>query len=323
MGLPVTIYRSTDPGSPLYKPGAPLKPSDWLPVFQKCLVDGYGTKAGLGWTLDYGSVAELKMVFRNSIADGGSGGAVKIESNPSTDTVTSGLKFTCANGITGLDAFDRRVGSVSTLAESNGWYIKGWTLIGTSRGFWFIIEANGNTAVSMNTNCYHYTACFFIGDIDSFIPNDSGIFTCLASGYGRDDPMVDLPTSRDRAMILGSPNGTAARATLYEATGGSLYATYSTRSGGHNATSSGATLQDPQGLGVPIDLLPEVLVGGSGSVTLPRIRGVVPGLYTTSYIGWGNDQLPIIRNYGGVDYYLNSGYYIPRAFIQASGEWYV
>lgn len=323
MGLPVTIYRSTDPGSPLNKGPVPLKPSDWLPVFQKCLVDGYGTKAGLGWTLEYGSVAELKMVFRNSIADGGSGGAVQIQSHQGTDTTSSGLRYTCANGIGGFDAFDRRVGSLFTLSESNGWYIRAWTLIGTSRGFWFIIEANGNSAAVMNTNCYQYTACFFIGDIDSFIPNDSGVFTCVSSGYGHSDPMVDTGTSRERAMILGSPNGTAANATLYEATGGSLYATYSTRNGGYNSQSTGATLPDPQSAGVPIDLMPEVLVGGNGSVTLPRIRGVVPGLYTTSYIGWANETLPIIRNYDGIDYYLNSGYYIPRAFIQASGEWYV
>ena len=48
MASPVTIYRWDDVGAPQIVDG---KPSEYMNMLKKCLVEGYGSKASLGWTV--------------------------------------------------------------------------------------------------------------------------------------------------------------------------------------------------------------------------------------------------------------------------------
>ena len=88
MGLPVTVYRYTDPGAPQVNNGTP---SEWINVLKKVLVEGYGTKVGLGWTVEFENAAAFKIAFRNKVADGGSGGYVQFSSNGAVNTVNATL----------------------------------------------------------------------------------------------------------------------------------------------------------------------------------------------------------------------------------------
>lgn len=52
--MAVTIYRSTDAGAPALPANANyVGASFYMDIIKKCLVDGYGSKAGAGWTLVY------------------------------------------------------------------------------------------------------------------------------------------------------------------------------------------------------------------------------------------------------------------------------
>lgn len=52
--MAVTIYRSTDSGAPALPANANyVGASFYMDIIKKCLVDGYGSKAGAGWSLVY------------------------------------------------------------------------------------------------------------------------------------------------------------------------------------------------------------------------------------------------------------------------------
>lgn len=59
MSLPVTMYRWDDPGAPQLD----LNNGSMLQVLKKCLIDGYGTKQGAGWTLNEISADNNNMIF--------------------------------------------------------------------------------------------------------------------------------------------------------------------------------------------------------------------------------------------------------------------
>ncbi|MCG8392865.1 MAG: hypothetical protein MI745_07265 [Pseudomonadales bacterium] len=52
--MPVTIYRSTDAGAPTFPAlSAQAQPGFFIDLLKACLVDGYGSKPGAGWSVDY------------------------------------------------------------------------------------------------------------------------------------------------------------------------------------------------------------------------------------------------------------------------------
>jgi hypothetical protein len=52
--MAVTIYRSTDAGAPAFPASGAQNGAGYImDVMKACLVDGYGSKPGAGWTLDY------------------------------------------------------------------------------------------------------------------------------------------------------------------------------------------------------------------------------------------------------------------------------
>ncbi|MGE3907973.1 MAG: hypothetical protein AB7K36_01385, partial [Chloroflexota bacterium] len=56
------IYRSTDSGAPVLTGQA----GSLLNLLDKCLVDGYGSKAAAGWSRPY--TGTNKTAYRNSVA---------------------------------------------------------------------------------------------------------------------------------------------------------------------------------------------------------------------------------------------------------------
>lgn len=57
--MPVTLYSSSDAGAPALRGNSP---GDLINLLEKCLVSGYGSKAGAGWTMPYsgGNVAAFR-----------------------------------------------------------------------------------------------------------------------------------------------------------------------------------------------------------------------------------------------------------------------
>jgi hypothetical protein len=65
MGAP-TVYKSTDDNAPVLNGIA----GSLINLLRKVLVDGFGTKAGAGWTLEFLNTAETIAVFRNDSVSG-------------------------------------------------------------------------------------------------------------------------------------------------------------------------------------------------------------------------------------------------------------
>ena len=71
MAQAVTICRHTDEGAPQIVEG---RPSEYYDVFKKCLVEGFGNKSPLGWTITEEHTDSPFIAFQNDINNGGSGG---------------------------------------------------------------------------------------------------------------------------------------------------------------------------------------------------------------------------------------------------------
>ncbi|MEL4429817.1 hypothetical protein [Shewanella mangrovisoli] len=318
MGLPVRYYHSTDAGAPITQI---TKPSDYITILKACLVDGYGTKAGAGWTLEFEDTTAKKAVFRNSVADGGSGGAVQVQPH-GTDASGNYVRFTAAGAITAIDTFVNRIPYRAYYTNSSATYSNGWMVVATSRGFWVIVNpgtgASGDTN-SANQGTYVISQpTFFVGDIQSAIPNDLGVFTIVCSTASQGvDYLLNSST------VLLNSGDIATGAYLYATDGSASGSAYSHFDKGPNTTASTGNNTDPTVDGVPIDIQPVTLFGGSNtSIALPRFRGIVPGLFFTNYYGFRGFSTPIIRTFDGVDYRLITGYRVAHLFVQMSGEWY-
>ncbi|MBO2563807.1 hypothetical protein [Shewanella algae] len=310
MGLPVTIYSSDDAGAP----GVITKPSDLIAVLKACLVDGYGNKSPLGWSVSFEDQANAKIVFRNSIADGGTGGAIQVEPTDG-DSVGANVSVTAANQITAIDNFINNAGN--RYFRTNLPNSKGWIVIGTSRGFYFkqrtwrnVIGENGTSAE------YNGSIMLFVGDLDSFAPSDQGCFTLLANnGSGSADSYQRMQFSATSALYC----------TLYDTDGGNNATTYSAAVPNyHPIYSESLPDADFEVSGAPISFMPVQMAGGnSSSVLAPTCRAIVPGLFLTPFVGFRLRAIPIFINVAGVDYYIDDGAFVSQFLFQCSGEWYV
>jgi hypothetical protein len=317
MGLPVTVYRNTDAGAP----AVPTKPSEWITVLKKCLVEGYGAKTPLGWVLDFEDASNVKAVFRNSAADGGSGGAVQIEAHSAgANTAGSLVRITCANSITGIDSFFNKVG-YRTMATSNSLgNVRGWMIIGTSRGFWLIQESGETLNNSYNTGPFSHREYYFIGDVESFVPNDMSTFTLITTG----NAMIDSASTAYGENLGSLGAGAKFSCGLYDTDGGSGSATYSSDWTAVSPYAYETITTDPQVIGVPINLKKISLCHTAYTlVKLPACRGMATGIFGTNFVGYGGHPLPLIRTFEGNEYVLVTGMQSGSLFIQMSGEWYV
>ncbi|MGI2222360.1 hypothetical protein [Shewanella oncorhynchi] len=313
MGLPVTVYRNTDAGAPV---GMPTKPSDWLKILKACLVDGFGTKASLGWTLDFGSLAELKMVFRNSVADGGSGGAVQVEAHAGTDAVGQLVRFTPAKQITALDTYIEKMGYRCFATTSNSAYVTGWTVVGCGRAFYVMQEGVFNT---LTTSFYNHQRRLWIGDLQSTIPNDQHIFT-MVSGNGGGSAMTDSTNTTYQQADFCVSATTSVVCGVYASDGSGASATY----GDANINIGGTPIStDIAGINVPILFHPlTVSLPSTDSVVLPSCKGIVPGLFHSRLSGFYGASTPISFTVDSVNYDVCYGRYAPHIYVQTNGEWY-
>lgn len=312
MGLPVTVYRYTDPGAPQITNGTP---SEWINVLKKVLVEGYGSKAALGWTLEFENAGAFKVAFRNNVAEGGSGGYVQFWSSYGSNSANEPMKVKCALGMTALDTFIKAGPGRQIFNTGN---MRGWEIIGTSRGFYFtVLWTYPPIQMGISTSSSGYHNCYFIGDIDSKIANDNNCFT-----------LVD--TINTTSDSYGSSQGIASSSNLYmyiysvtgEAIGGphvglkSLFSFIDTSLDGN-----------AEALGVDHNMFPAHITteiannNANTSISLPYFRGFVPGLYYSSFAGYRNENWPkeLVRD--GITWVLLRAYVATRYWIK-TGTWY-
>lgn len=317
MGLPVTVYRSTDVGAPV---GTAANPLDWITILKKCLVEGYGSKSPLGWTLEFENAATYAAVFRNNPVIG-SGGYFQIASSNGTNGTNVAIDLSIAKGMTGVGVYidkilQRRLGLFNTRTN-------GWVVIGTSRGFWMLQNSSEST---WSTSTGYSSACWtvFVGDIETFDPNDTSPFTLVHGVSGTGDS-----TSASYQDNLGS-SSTGAVAIMYPAASGTGRSEYRVES---NMVAFGTTDLNTGGIfatNLPMVFMPAILRRGTVaspsaniavSDNLPYLRGVIPALVIPSIQG-GRTLTGFDYTFDGVLYRVVQGYSNTMYWLKMEGEWY-
>ncbi|MEI8616064.1 hypothetical protein P4S54_21370 [Shewanella sp. PP-He15 brown] len=313
MGLPVTVYRYTDEGAPQLVTSSA---SEWITILKKCLVEGYGSKSALGWTVAFEDALNFKIAFRNTTLNGGSGGYFQFNG---ANTATATCTLRCAESMTALDSFIKQVPARGLRGQNT---YRGWEIIGTSRGFYLILHRTSNLLMSdtTDTSQYIYYQTYFIGDVDSLYANDQSLFTLVSGTSG-------VATTNSHGV-----NHLTKYATLYDADAGagspieySATAFFPmSNNTAYNVNAETAGLQhilSPVTLTCSIAITDRNGVLAPSSLITPFARAKVPGLYQSSCMGYRNDNWPIDVPMNGVMHTLLRSNYAPSLWINMV-TWY-
>lgn len=307
MGLPVTIYRYTDAGAPQLTNGTP---SEWINILKKVLVEGYGSKVPLGWTLEFENAGAFKVAFRNSLANGGSGGYVQFSSATGTNAANTALNIQSAASMSAIDSFIKP-GYVRGLASVG---IRGWEIIGTSRGFYIIGHYTTSLTNGISLSATNYPNQYFVGDIESYTPNDAGVFTIASATNAQND-------ESNSTGLAGNNNDVFAR--LYATDGGNTSYMYSASK--TFPISSTSVDGNAESLGLNHQMIPLIFTGNystmNTSTTSPYCRGQLPGLHSSSFAGYRTENWPKELTQGGVTFVLLRAYISTRLWVK-TGTWY-
>jgi len=304
MPTPVTVYRWDDVGAPQLNTG---KPSEIINVLKKCLVEGYGSKLPLDWSIVFEDNVTQKIVFQNKVAAGGSGGMVRFRSNTATDANYTVMRFVAAKNFADIDNPFQPGYEQAFRQESVNQ--KGWVIIGTAKAFYFMIcllpslTANGSKMGSSG----FYNSNIFVGDFESFIPSDSGRFISTNNTSSSNDntglfATLDNESPQNSSILLMRTDG--------------------------GAFSLAHRLFNPFGIAQfpsSTELLPKVMApicivvsgaaigsnvsdtnGGTvnGSLLFPWLRGRMPGMYIGDFVGYQNTNWPVTRMIDGKQMWL-------------------
>tara|TARA_R110001583_G_scaffold190153_1_gene354206 strand:- start:421 stop:1395 length:975 start_codon:yes stop_codon:yes gene_type:complete len=324
MGLPVTVYKSTDIGAPQLDGSV----GAWLNVIQKCLVDGYGSKIGLGWTRAFHDPATGRVVYRNKVSDGGSGGVVRFSSNDDDlTTINTKLLITqCAKNASDVNSLFHAIPSLGRGVYSSG---IAWQIIGTTRGFYITQHYTANASMNTSSNPQQWT--LFIGDVESYHANDAGVFTMVTGNGVTADSVAtsynfSLGNSGDVFAMLYDTDGFDNK-TQYRYSS-SLPWVYNNP----NATTSNINITEDNHTIVFTDVVlahaSPTLLDRNGSMFLiskiaPQCRAKLPGIYLANIGGYfSNTSYPIERTFEGVMYQRMRGYWLAVNLWVNLEEWY-
>lgn len=160
-----TIYRSTDVGAPVLSgtPGA------LAAILDAVLVDGYGSKAPLGWSRVFSD--GHKRVFRNNSTGGATGYYIRFNDSATTYIDVSGYE-----SMTDIDTgINPLAASVSRWTKSNAASsaARDWVIVGNDRSV-YLFTLNGITNALGQTG-------YFFGDLTVFGVTDVWGFAYTSS----------------------------------------------------------------------------------------------------------------------------------------------
>lgn len=297
MALPVTMYRWDDEGAPQVVDG---KPSEYMNVLKKCLVEGYGTKTGLGWSVEDEIASPPLLTLRNDNNLGSGGYAVFSANN---DNVREYIRAEGCQDYVDIDNRGRRSSYFEFYSYSSGANLNNrWFLIGTAKAFYFFIS-NGS---SYNVNYGGTTplVSFFMGDFNSLYPNDPASFISLSGLINSNN------TNYTGTLAYKVGDSSAEKVTLIHPLDGSdsphqasmislgnrLYVA------GRHPSEPSITVLSPIYL-----LMGDGHLNGSSSYqnqTIPYSRGILPGAVLANSPGYSSDSMPVIKTIDNTQYYL-------------------
>lgn len=177
--LPAKVYKWDDAGAPVLNKTANCMED----IFKACLVTGYGTKEGAGWSLAF--EADGVKVLRPSIspdtdfylrmsADTGTEVAAQVYLNM-TDASTGDLKLQCT----------------TPFKYAKGVSSGKWLLVATSRGVWFFCEQMYGQKNASKTGAW-----FFCGDTTASSVGDKLVYLHHSGGTFNDGDFANMMAMR-------------------------------------------------------------------------------------------------------------------------------
>lgn len=269
--MTVNVYRYSDAGAPQNT----NTPGDIPAILKACLVTGYGSKAGAGWSNPYNNGATVAVFLQGS---GSNGRYLRVDdSMPSATSPYAAL----LNAYESMSAHSTGVAPFPTAGMASSMQhirsqavgvgaARDWTLVATEKCFYFI-GASGATANS-------YPQMFFFGDFPSNVPGDAYNTMYLGQAAGA------AYTATQNLVVVGSSLyvGTAGHVMCrrFDQLGTAFNACCSTDC----AKSGGAGVMGGGGMNYPhqadggLYLAPVYIGELIGSVT-PVFRGILPGIW--------------------------------------------
>jgi hypothetical protein len=171
--MALTVFKSTDPSAPVLSGTV----GSLVALLDACLVNGYGSKAALGWGRPFS--ATNSAVYR---AASGNQHYLQVADN---GTDTNGARMANGIGFETMSAYNTGTGLFPTaaqLANGNFWLksqtldavARAWTLIGDAKTFYLFANANG---AGFNWNPYGF------GEFTSYKSADAyNTFICAGAG---------------------------------------------------------------------------------------------------------------------------------------------
>ncbi|MCF2910802.1 hypothetical protein L1285_21060 [Pseudoalteromonas sp. DL2-H2.2] len=306
MPTPVTVYRWDDPGAPQITTGAA---KEWFAILKQCLVEGYGDKQPLGWTVVNEVNDPPHLCLQNNTDQGASGGYVMLDAANNNGSgnviIVSALDYSDESTHSRLG----RANVFSAFRSSGTYQCKNWLVIATHYGF-YLFASTDHLAASNYLN-RKYIVFFYCGDYIPVIQNDPCRFVALTGSQGS-------PTGSR------SYNETLIRTIQYSDPDYASYAVENIYAFDSTASSAGQPLymmsmfgKNTRGSSNLFDTEPDITLlspfylfaGGweksdaDNNATLsPHVRGQVPGLWVSPQTGFGNKSMPFIKSLSGINY---------------------
>ena len=174
----VSVFRWDDVGAPQILTG---KPSEIFSILKAVLVDGYGSKQALGWSVSYESSNPLAIIFKNNTLLGGSGSEIKFRAATNQDPANGVIFGSSAYYFTDINNAYRQSGEHAFNAKSG---VRAWIIIGNASGFYLIMSVHRqfvNSPSSKMAGVGSSSVHAYFGDFKSVFSNDPGRCIAIAS----------------------------------------------------------------------------------------------------------------------------------------------
>ena len=214
--MTVQIYTYYDASAPALSPD----PGSLLGLLDQCLVSGYGSKAGLGWTKDFHDTVNHKAIFSRTSALA-SLPSLLIENNAAVSGANVGGAGKANNAVARMVIDVTDVDTWTGLGNGNWVYAvdqstvtgtRQWFLIGDELGFYLSLDPLVANPSNPSWQLYHF------GDMISRMPADQfncwlgaggvvtanqiSTFTCAIAARA-----CQLPTNNDGSLAVGGIAG--------------------------------------------------------------------------------------------------------------------
>ncbi|MCH4294229.1 hypothetical protein MJ923_07910 [Shewanella sp. 3B26] len=318
--LPVIEYRWDDPGAPQL---VNRTPAEWIDVFKKCLVDGYGTKPGAGWSVAFENEASKQVMFQTALnIPGHIGGFWKLWPKDGQETQTNTTMF-CRSGVlvTSLDPDWNTVPNASYQNAFYAYYANKWIILATPISFYIF------TSSDYRPYMFHGTSehpCFGVGALDTAYTNDVSEHVLMTASLAGD------ANTGSWSRALGYISSGSNAFLLDETSGAQSKQWYRHKLPFDSIGYSNSTPTPGTGCPNPLYAPHMLYCAGAGnnsgvdsegtllkdSLLSPLFRGGYPGLLQMSSSGFSDQLWPQTRVINGHKHYL-----IPTPHNGGSNLW--